>query len=96
VNNNVEIVLQIFSILVSGGALQFVTFLMKRSADVQKLGHHGDDEGMTARPTQPGLLFTSETDLVTKVMHYEKQLTIMRAKLRKCRKDLTVARKNDR
>jgi len=95
VNNNVEIILQIMSILVSGGALQFVTFLMKRTDEIRKLGQRGDndDVDMVSRPSQPGLLFVSETDLVSKVMTYEKQLTIMRAKLRKCRKDLTVARK---
>jgi hypothetical protein len=96
VNNNVATLLQILSILVSGGALQFVTFLIKRADDIRKLGKHNDNDGMVARPTQPGLLFVSEKDLVSKVLAYEKQLTIMKTKLRKCRKDLTVARKNDR
>jgi len=45
-NDATTIALQIFSILVSGGLLQFATFLIKRSDSIRKLArvrvHHGE------------------------------------------------------
>lgn len=97
-NDTITTALQIVSILASGGALQFITFLIKRADDVRKLGHHTPDteQGGIDHPvkaSQASLLFASESDLVGTVLAHEKEISVLKSKLKRCQRNLSTARK---
>lgn len=81
-NDVTTIMLQILSILVSGGLLQFITFVIKRSDSIRKLSRTENVKVETS------LLFASEKELL-------KKITALESKLKTCHRNLAAARRHD-
>jgi hypothetical protein len=91
-SDSTTILLQIFSILVSGGLLQFVTFLVKRFDNVRKMARvHA--QGL--KPEHTNILFATEKELVKNVLKYQEEIGSLKTRLRTCKRDLAEARRQD-
>jgi|1185.fasta_scaffold04047_8 hypothetical protein len=88
-NDATTIALQIFSILVSGGLLQFVTFVIKRADHVRK-----SSNGQTVKP-DINIMFATEKELVKNVVEYKQEIASLKSKLKTCRSHLAAARRDE-